>query len=210
MEFGVKVIPSILFFILGAMRYLKIRDIGQGRVVYSLHFKSKFAISFTMGAAYWIYLVVCWAQSPTATHSNWINQCGDDYFVLFYGIMGTAWFFSCFIMEYEYRRRLSEEWYANQLFWCLNFLIEVITFLVLVKSYTQDPTMMVVSIINMLGNLILIILMVRTERRTMENRRPEASDNINVLLLSNDMNRRRSSRSIEGPYIRAKFYDKVI
>ena len=70
--------------------------------------------------------------------------------------------------------------------------------------------MMVVSIINMLGNLILIILMVRTERRTMENRRPEASDNINVLLLSNDMNRRRSSRSIEGPYIRAKFYDKVI
>ena len=28
MEFGVKVLPSILFFILGSMRYLKIRDIG--------------------------------------------------------------------------------------------------------------------------------------------------------------------------------------
>ena len=28
MEFGVKVIPSILFFVLGTMRYLKIRDIG--------------------------------------------------------------------------------------------------------------------------------------------------------------------------------------
>lgn len=28
MEFGVKVIPSVLFFILGTLRYLKIRDIG--------------------------------------------------------------------------------------------------------------------------------------------------------------------------------------
>lgn len=28
MEFGVKVIPSVLFFILGTMRFLKIRDIG--------------------------------------------------------------------------------------------------------------------------------------------------------------------------------------
>ena len=28
MEFGIKVIPSILFFILGSMRYFKIRDIG--------------------------------------------------------------------------------------------------------------------------------------------------------------------------------------
>ena len=28
MEFGVKILPSILFFILGTMRYLKIRDIG--------------------------------------------------------------------------------------------------------------------------------------------------------------------------------------
>ena len=28
MEFGVKIIPSLLFFVLGAMRYFKIRDIG--------------------------------------------------------------------------------------------------------------------------------------------------------------------------------------
>lgn len=89
-------------------------------------------------------------------------------------------------MVYEYQRRLSEDWYANQLFWCSNFIIEVITFLVLVKDYTKDPTMMTLSIINMIGNLILIILMVKTERRTLENRRPEVSDNLNVLLMSND------------------------
>ena len=60
MEFGVKIIPSILFFVLGSMRYCRIRDIGQGRVVYSLHFKFKFSISALMGSAYLIYVFVCW------------------------------------------------------------------------------------------------------------------------------------------------------
>lgn len=98
-------------------------------------------------------------------------------------------------MVYEYRRRLSEEWYANQLFWCLNFLIEVITFLVLISDYKKDPTMMAVAIINMTGNLVLIILMIRTERRTLENRRPETNDYLNDILLSNEIPRRTSSNN---------------
>lgn len=113
MEFGVKIIPSLLFFVLGTMRYLKIKDHGQGRVIYSLHFKFKFCISAFMGIAYIIYIFVCWAQPEDAAHSSWINQCGDDYFVVFYAIQGCAWLFSCLLMSYEYRRRLSEEWYAN-------------------------------------------------------------------------------------------------
>ena len=113
-------------------------------------------------------------------------------------------------MVYEYRRRLSEEWYANQLFWCLNFIIELITFLALIKDYAEDPEMMTLAIINMSGNLVLIILMIRTEKRTLENRRPEINDNLDVLLLSNEQPRRRNSDNIQGPYIRAKFYDKVI
>ena len=64
MEFGVKVIPSVLFFILGTMRWLKIRDIGQGRVIYSLHFKIKFVISAIMGSAYLLYVFICWFQKP--------------------------------------------------------------------------------------------------------------------------------------------------
>ena len=61
MEFGVKSLPSILFFILGTMRYLKIRDISQGRVSYSVHFKMKFSISAAMGVAYLLYVFICWA-----------------------------------------------------------------------------------------------------------------------------------------------------
>ncbi len=87
MEFGVKIIPSILFFILGSMRFLRIRDIGQGRVVrYSNFFKFKFSISAVMGAAYLIYVFICWGQKSTAEHSSWINRCEDDYFVVFYAV----------------------------------------------------------------------------------------------------------------------------
>jgi len=86
LEFGVKIIPSLLFFILGGIRYSKIRDIGQGRVVYSLHFKLKFVISALMGAAYILYLIITWAQVPTADLSSWVNKCNDDYLVVFYGI----------------------------------------------------------------------------------------------------------------------------
>jgi len=96
-------------------------------------------------------------------------------------------------MVFEYQRRLSEEWYANQLFWCLNFIIEVVTFLVLIGDYKKDPTMMAVAIINMTGNLVLIIFMIRTERRTLENRRPETNDLLNDILLSNEIPRRTSS-----------------
>ena len=86
MEFGVKIIPSVLFFILGMMRFLKIRDIGRGRVIYSVHFKIKFGISATMGAAYMLYVFICWGQQPTNKHSSWINRCSDDYFVVFYAL----------------------------------------------------------------------------------------------------------------------------
>mmetsp|Transcript_34813 Transcript_34813/g.45820 ORF Transcript_34813/g.45820 Transcript_34813/m.45820 type:complete len:160 (+) Transcript_34813:469-948(+) len=112
-------------------------------------------------------------------------------------------------MVYEYQRRLSEEWYANQLFWCLNFVFEVITFLVLVSDYLQDAVMMTLSIINMAGNLVLIILMVKTERRTLDMPRPEPNDNLNILLSNEQNNRRRSALLAEGTaYISVRFQDK--
>ena len=164
-----------------------------------------------MGLAYMLYVFICWGQKPNNKHSSWINRCDDDYFVVFYALQGAAWIFSCFLMVYEYQRRLSEEWYANQLFWCLNFVIEVITFLVLVQDYLEDAVMMTLSIVNMTGNLILIILMVRTERRTLEMPRPEINDHLNVLLSSDQQNRRRMDFFDDGgPFISAKFSDKVI
>jgi len=61
MEFGFKIIPSLLFFVLGGIRYSKIRDIGQGRVVYSLHFKFKFLISALISLSFFVWLIITWA-----------------------------------------------------------------------------------------------------------------------------------------------------
>lgn len=71
--------------------------------------------------------------------------------------------------------------------------------------------MVTLAVFNMVGNLILIVLMVKTERRTMVNLRPEASDNLHGLLLSTEQPRRRSGAiDNDGPFLRVKFYDKVI
>ena len=86
MEFGFKTIPSAIFFITGSIRYLKIRDIGQVRVVFSRHFKTKFYISLIMAIAYVIYTLTLWATPPSVVHSGWINRCDEDYYSVFYAI----------------------------------------------------------------------------------------------------------------------------
>ena len=80
---------------------------------------------------------------------------------------------SCYLMVFEYRRRLSEERYANQLFWALNLIFEVITFCVLFNAYLNDPFMIALASFNIIANLTLVFLMLRTERRTITNLRPE-------------------------------------
>lgn len=71
--------------------------------------------------------------------------------------------------------------------------------------------MLCLNILELSCNLSLIVLMLRTEKRTLDNRRPEASDQLNVLLLSTDPGqRRKSSADRSGPFIRVRFYDKVI
>ena len=94
-------------------------------------------------------------------------------------------------MIFEYRRRRSEEWYANQLYWCLNLIFEIVTVMILISDYLKAPMMLVTAIINVLGNLLLVILMFKTEKRTADNPRPEVSSSISTLLLSSEMHRRR-------------------
>eukprot|EP00354_Favella_ehrenbergii_P008647 CAMPEP_0170452410 /NCGR_PEP_ID=MMETSP0123-20130129/1314_1 /TAXON_ID=182087 /ORGANISM="Favella ehrenbergii, Strain Fehren 1" /LENGTH=108 /DNA_ID=CAMNT_0010714399 /DNA_START=614 /DNA_END=940 /DNA_ORIENTATION=+ len=61
----------------------------------------------------------------------------------------------------------------------------------------------------MAGNLVLIILMVKTERRTLDMPRPEPNDNLNILLSNEQYNRRRSALLAEGTaYISVRFQDK--
>jgi len=75
-------------------------------------------------------------------------------------------------MMFEYKRLLSEAWYSNQLFWVMNLTLEILTVAILLDDYTRAPTMMGMACLNISGNLILVILMLKTERRTLQNRRP--------------------------------------
>jgi len=49
LEFGLKTIPPLLFFITGTVRYFQVRDYGVGHTNYSCFFKSKVIISLSMG-----------------------------------------------------------------------------------------------------------------------------------------------------------------
>jgi len=75
-------------------------------------------------------------------------------------------------MIFEYRRLLSEAWYSHQLYWVLNLTIECVSVLLLIESYVKSPLMLSIACINIFANLCLVVLMFKTERRTLQNRRP--------------------------------------
>jgi membrane protein YdbS with pleckstrin-like domain len=76
-------------------------------------------------------------------------------------------------MIFEYQRLLSEAWYANQMFWVSNFIIQVIAFFIQIDAYIKTPSMMAIRMIGVFANLSLVVLMLKTEKRTLQNRRPE-------------------------------------
>ena len=46
-------------------------------------------------------------------NSGWVNICGYDYWAVFYIFQAAAWLFGTWLMIFEYKRLLSEAWYAN-------------------------------------------------------------------------------------------------
>ena len=108
-----KSIPAVLFFICGTYRLLSIKDIGVGNTTFTTFFKAKLGISACMAIADLIYIMIVLIMPARVEHSSWINQCGQDGYTVVYAFQGAAWGYSCYLMIFEYRRRRSEEWYAN-------------------------------------------------------------------------------------------------
>ena len=73
MEFGVKSVPALIFFILGTYRFMAIKDIGVGNTTFSTHFKAKLIISALMAVADFIYIIIVLALPASVEHSSWIN-----------------------------------------------------------------------------------------------------------------------------------------
>ena len=85
-------------------------------------------------------------------------------------------------MIYEYRRLLSEAWYANQTFWTLNLVAEALTFYFLRDDVLASPFMITTVSINLGVNCALVVMMIFTTRRTETTPRLNIDDE---LLLAN-------------------------
>ena len=139
---------------------------------YSPFFKTKVGISFVMGVFDVVQFLMILALPQGAKHSGWVNLCSLNVYSLFYLFQATAWFYGTWLMIFEYRRLLSEAWYSHQLYWVLNLTIECVSVLLLIESYVKSPLMLSIACINIFANLCLVVLMFKTERRTLQNRRP--------------------------------------
>lgn len=113
-------------------------------------------------------------------------------------------------MIFEYRRLLSEVWYANQMFWVLNLLVQSLSLAFLWTDLSDVSYMLVVASVNIVANFALLILMLKTKKRTLQNRRPE----FNLMGESPARLRRPlvddQSSSNNGPYFNVNFKRKVV
>lgn len=111
-------------------------------------------------------------------------------------------------MMFEYRRLLSEAWYSHQLYWTLNLIIECVAVGLLAEDILQSPYVLTVAVINIVANLALVILMCKTEKRTLQNRRPEFD------LLNTPTGSKRhlldNSSVATGPFIKVKMKRKIV
>lgn len=173
LEFGLLFAPSVLFFVAYVVRATWIRDIGEGRPVFSCLFMQKVVLCIVMAILKFFQIILVLASKQSATWSNWINQCGDDWLIIIYAVESLAWLLSTNLMIVEYKRRLSEAWYANQFFWVANLSLSILNLIILYKDFST-LTILFTSF-NIFANLVLVILMARTKKRTLQNRRPDPS-----------------------------------
>lgn len=209
-EIVLKTLPPFLFFILGTVRYATIKDYAVGHCKYSNFFKAKVGISALVGTFDLIQAIIIFITPPTAANAGVINVCGLGWLGLFYIFWALAWFYGCWLMAFEYRRLLSEVWYANQLFWVLNLLLQTLSLSLLYNEAKDVSYIVAVNGVNITANLILVILMLKTEKRTLQNRRPE----YNFLGDTPTQKRRAliedaSSSSPKGPFFRVKIKRQI-
>lgn len=116
-------------------------------------------------------------------------------------------------MIYEYQRLLSEAWYANQLFWALTLVIQLVDFFVLLNDYLASPLMLTGMICYLFSLSCLVVMMFFTEKRTLLNMRPQVGTE--EVLLPEEGQRSLSKTSSmlsshSGPFIFVRFQEKCI
>ena len=210
MQLGTKSVPGLVFFATGTLRYFRIKHMARSQVLYTKFFLSKVAICAAMSAISLIYMIVVLSMPASVQMSSWLNQCSNSSYAVLFVIQAAAWGFATFLMLFEYQRLLSEAWYANQLFWVLNLIAVCVTIGVLRKEIVNSVFMLCTATFNFAVNTTLVVLMLKTERRTLYNRRL----NIEEEYLMSNMNASivfdATPRNSQQATLSAKFQEKAI
>ena len=77
----------------------------------------------------------------------------------------VAWFLSERLLEYQYRKGLSEQWYSHKAFWILNAMINAGSLAYSCYRGYYKWTMITDRVIIFLFNMVLLILMFNTKPR---------------------------------------------
>jgi hypothetical protein len=116
------------------------------------------------------YLVGAGTIKVDQENAAFLLHHGTSVSLMAYFFQLCAWGFCLCLEILEYRRRLSEVWYAQWTFWIVNFIFEALTLFLFLGRIS--PVTKVFSIIEITSNALLLFLVFKTIKRTRKNLRP--------------------------------------
>lgn len=175
MELFCKSFPALVFLFTAATRYVEIGSIGYSKTTtYSKLYKFKIYTQYVQVLTE-IAIITLYFVEPlikpggTRRASSYIFE--QRWYSLVFTVNMLAWVVSARLLRFEYRKRLSEAFYAHWFFWSL-MLIDNMLFLLLNFQY-YEWHLIAINTLQLSLNLALNVMMCITKRRTVSNPRPD-------------------------------------
>lgn len=206
MELFCKSFPALVFLITALVRYVEVQPIGFSRTtIYSKLYRFKLYTQY-LQVLLEILIITLYFVEPLIKNRGHNHRASTyifeaRWFSLVFCVNMVAWLVAARLMRYEYRKRLSEAFYAHWFFWSL-MLIDNVVFLILNFAY-YEWYLIAINCMQMTLNLALNGMMVITKQRTINNPRPDQR----LLLFEGEvkkdlsLRRRSSKRYADGVYI---------
>lgn len=135
-----KTLPALIFLITALVRYYEIQPIGFSKTtIYSKMFKSKMVLQCAMIAVeigtILLYFVKP-ADSSTEEPIDYIYEQRWLSLILVVNIF--AWVVGASLMNYEYKKRLSEAFYTHWFYWSVMLLNDIAFMILNFSNYVRQ------------------------------------------------------------------------
>ena len=157
-------------------------------VQFSVLFKGKLRSTLAM-------VLLCFLFMGTVIEAEWVgdynqlNLCiskfapdvldqkalATTYIIVKCSLHALAWILSYYLLICQYRKGLSETWYAHKTFWYLKIIADgtLIAYCSVIHKYYISIVIRGLFAAQILNNLVLIALLLNTKERTLERPRPD-------------------------------------